>query len=84
MESTETIIRTATDAYNKVSVETADQLTLIIMLYDGLIRFINRAMDKMKRGRVAYEECRKASDIAFHLLSTLKEDEGGLHRNLAS
>jgi len=84
MEATEATIRVATESYNKVSIETADQLTLIIMLYDGMIRFINRAIEKISSGHVAYEECKKASDIAFHLLSTLKKDDGDLHKKLVS
>ena len=34
-------------AYSKTDVNTSDQLTLIIMLYDGLLRFLKKAMVKI-------------------------------------
>ena len=35
-------------AYSKTDVNTSDQLTLIIMLYDGLLRFLKKAMVKIE------------------------------------
>ncbi len=84
MEAIETRLRDVTNKYQQINIETADQLTLIIMLYDGMLRFLNRALEKFKSGDVAYYECKKASDIAFHLLSTLRNDQGELSRNLTS
>jgi len=84
METFEGVSKDVTSKYQQVSVETADQLTLIIMLYDGLIRFLSRAADKMKSGEVAYYECRKAQDILFHLMNTLRKDGGEISRNLLS
>lgn len=84
MEAVENRLREATSKYQQVNVETADQITLIVMLYDGLLRFLSKAVEKLRAGDAAYYECKKASDIAFHLLSTLREDGGGLSKNLTS
>ncbi len=84
MEAMDAKLRDVTNRYQQVNIETADQLTLIVMLYDGLLRFLNRALQKFKSGEVAYYECKKASDIAFHLLSTLRSDQGELSKNLTS
>ena len=84
IETFEGIGKDVTSKYQQVSVETADQLTLIIMLYDGLIRFLSKAADKMRAGEVAYYECKKAQDIVFHLMNTLKKDGGEISKNLLS
>ena len=39
-------------AYSKTDVNTSDQLTLIIMLYDGLLRFLKKAMVKIEENDV--------------------------------
>ena len=43
-------------AYSKTDVNTSDQLTLIIMLYDGLLRFLKKAMVKIEENDVAQPE----------------------------
>ena len=84
MEKVTKQIVNATSRYQQVSVETADQLSLVTLLYDGLIRFMNGAVEKMKRGAPAHDECRRARDIAYHLLCTLLDDGSELAMNLKS
>jgi len=79
--------RPPTDAmnqYNKVKVETSDQLTLINLLYDGLYNRLKSAMEKMNRGELAHVECVKARDIAQNLFDTIRDDGGELATNLKS
>ncbi|MBD3180317.1 MAG: flagellar export chaperone FliS [Candidatus Latescibacteria bacterium] len=79
--------RSADDAmkqYNKVKVETSDQLTLINLLYDGLYSRLNGAVEKMKRGEQAHADCVRARDITQNLLDTIRDDGGELANNLKS
>ncbi|MBF0239969.1 MAG: flagellar export chaperone FliS [SAR324 cluster bacterium] len=66
-------------AYYKTNVQTSDQLNLIIMLYDGLIRFLKKAEVKIENRE--YEESHnyltRSKNIVQELLSTLKMDQGG-------
>ncbi len=66
-------------AYYKTNVQTSDQLSLIIMLYDGLIRFMKKAVVKIEQGEVeeAHNYLARAKEIISELVSTLKVDAGG-------
>ena len=66
-------------AYYKTNVQTSDQLSLIIMLYDGLIRFMKKAIVKIEQGEVeeAHNYLMRAKEIISELVSTLKVDAGG-------
>ncbi|MBF0279254.1 MAG: flagellar export chaperone FliS [SAR324 cluster bacterium] len=66
-------------AYYKTNVQTADQLSLIIMLYDGLIRFMKKAIVKIEQGEVeeAHNYLVRAKEIISELVSTLKVEAGG-------
>ncbi len=70
--------------YTRTSIETADQLTLVTMLYDGLIRFLASAREKMKKGQNAHEDCIRARDIAHHLLHSTVDDGSDLSKNIRS
>lgn len=70
--------------YTRVKVETSDQLSLITMLFDGIVRFVNAALDDIRNGRPAYENCKRARDIVHHLMCTLRDDGGDISRNLRS
>ena len=66
-------------AYSKTDVNTSDQLTLIIMLYDGLLRFLKKAMVKIEENDVeaAHNYFVRSKDIVNELLSTLHAEKGG-------
>jgi flagellar secretion chaperone FliS len=72
-------------AYKKAAVSTVDQRRLIVMLYDGAIKFLTLAVDKMKKGD-AYESHRnliRGKSIIAELLASLNMDAGGeIARNL--
>lgn len=66
-------------AYYKTNVETTDQLSLIIMLYDGTIRFMKKAVVNIEQGDVeeAHDYLVRAKEIISELVSTLKLESGG-------
>ena len=68
--------------YNRVKVEPSDQLSLITLLYDGIIRFLNGALAKMKRGESGHIECVKARNITQNLMDTLNMEAGEVAQNL--
>ncbi len=61
--------------YKKTQIETADQGKLIMMLYDGAIKFVNKALELMPDKRHNIEEIHKniikAQDIVVELMSSL-------------
>jgi len=61
-------------------VESASQLQLIVMLHDGVIRFLQQGKDCLLRNDIgeASERLLKAKAIVTHLLSSLQEDKGGV------
>ncbi len=75
--------------YKKTQVNTANQAKLIIMLYDGAIKFINRAIELMpKQSVVNIEEVHnnivKAQDIIYELTSSLNMEVGEISQKLFS
>ncbi len=66
------------DSYKKSQIETADQLTLILMLYDRAILLLSKAKKEISEGK--YEEkhhsLTKARDIVFELIQSLDQDKG--------
>ena len=73
------------DAYKDTEIQTADQGKLIVMLYDGAIRFLGIAIDNMtpRRYDVANNNILKAQDIVTELMLSLNLDQGGdIARNL--
>ena len=65
--------------YQRTNVETADQRTLIVMLYDGLIRFLRKAQQKIEVNDVegAHNYLVRSRQIVSELLSTLKPEKSG-------
>ena len=62
--------------YKKTQIETADQGKLIMMLYDGAIKFVNKALELMankKRNNIEeiHKNIIKAQDIIVELMSSL-------------
>jgi len=66
-------------AYQQNSVQTSSQKQLIVMLYDGMHRFMTQAVQAIEQGDVeaAHQNLNKTSKILLELLGTLREDKGG-------
>ncbi len=67
------------NAYKKASVTTKDQGTLILMLYDGSIRFLKTAMKKIDADDLegAHTSISRAKNIISELLTSLDTDNSG-------
>lgn len=65
--------------YKKTQVATANQGTLIVMLYDGAIKFLNIAVENMqpKTYDLVNANIIKAQDIITELLLSLNMKDGG-------
>ncbi len=73
--------------YKQTQITTANQGKLIVMLYDGAIKFLTIALDNIepKKYDVVNSNIIKAQDIITELLLSLNMDEGGeISRNLFS
>ena len=62
--------------YKKTQIETADQGKLIMMLYDGAIKFVNKAIELMADKKAnniekIHKNIVKAQDIIMELMSSL-------------
>ncbi|MBN1534990.1 MAG: flagellar export chaperone FliS [Spirochaetes bacterium] len=71
--------KSAYDEYKKTQVTTANQGKLIVMLYDGAIKFITIALENMEPQKydIANSNIIKAQDIITELLLSLNMKEGG-------
>lgn len=67
------------EEYKKTQIATANQGKLIVMLYDGAIKFINIAIDNMnpRTYDIVNNNIIKAQDIITELLLSLNMKEGG-------
>lgn len=65
--------------YHNTHVQTADQRKLIIMLFDGMIRFLNKGkIDISARDfENAHQNIQRARDIVSELLATLRPEKAG-------
>ncbi|HXH59827.1 MAG TPA: flagellar export chaperone FliS [Fimbriimonadaceae bacterium] len=75
------------DQYRKSSVSSASPLQLVVLLYDGALRFMEAGKHAMIQRDVyrQNESLTKAQRIVCELLSTLDLDKGGeIAQNLAS
>lgn len=65
--------------YQKVRVETADQGTLLLMLYEGALRFLGRARKSLweKDLEGAHNNLLRAEDIITELMASLDLEKGG-------
>ncbi len=68
-----------TASYKITQIETADQLSLILMTYDRAILLLGKAKEEISQKK--YEEkhnsLTKACDIVFELIQSLDHDNGG-------
>ena len=67
------------DTYRAHSLEGASGVELTIALYDGIIRFMHKAIDAVERRDVEGRRAavKRAMDIVVHLQATLDKDLGG-------
>lgn len=74
----------AYQAYKKTQVSTASQGDLLIMLFEGAIRFSNQAIDAINESNfsLANEKLLRVQDIMTELTSALKRDVGEIAENL--
>ena len=77
------------NAYKEIQIKTANQIRLIVMLYDGAIRHLNLALDALAEGHRRYDEVNShviaAQDILSELTASLDFEKGGvLAKNLFS
>ncbi|MGE5560902.1 MAG: flagellar export chaperone FliS [Chloroflexota bacterium] len=70
--------------YRDVQVQTASPARLVVMLYDGAIRFANTAKRGIETGdaKLTHEGMTRTQAILDHLTSTLNPDAGDIARNL--
>ena len=74
-------------AYQKTSVGTSSQKQLVLMLFDGMSRFMNQAVKAIDEEdfEATHIALHKSGKILLELISTLREDKGGeIARNLKS
>ena len=66
-------------AYRNTQVQTSNQKQLIVMLFDGMNRFMNKAVRAIRENDIetAHTNLHRTGQILLELLSTLREDKGG-------
>jgi flagellar protein FliS len=66
------------DLYKKSQIETSDQLSLILMLYDRAILLLDKAKKEIleKKLEEKHHSLTKAHGIVFELIQSLDEDKG--------
>lgn len=67
------------NSYQAHATEGLSGVELTIALYDGIIRFMYRAIEAVERGDVGQRRAavKRAMDIVIHLQATLRTDIGG-------
>lgn len=76
-------------SYKETRIKTANQGKLIVMLYDGAIKYLNLALDSMDETDKHYDEISnniiKVQDIVTELMVSLDFERGGeISKNLFS
>ncbi|HMW05620.1 MAG TPA: flagellar export chaperone FliS [Leptospiraceae bacterium] len=67
------------DAYKSNEISTMSQGKLVVMLYEGAIRFLNTAIENMtpRKYEIVNRNVIKAQDIVTELMTSLNMEEGG-------
>ena len=67
------------EAYRRMDAETRSPMELVVMLYEGALRFVGEARDAIRQGDVVARTnaTRRALDIVTELQNTLNLKEGG-------
>src|SRR3954447_19204067 len=65
--------------YRATKVETAGSVDLVVMLYQGAVRFIRLGIDAIERNdtKASHEHLVRAQDIVVELLGSLNHEAGG-------
>ena len=65
--------------YRATKVETAGSVDLVVMLYQGAVRFIRQGVEAMDRNdpKTAHDSLVRAQDIIVELLGSLNHEQGG-------
>src|SRR3954453_8226305 len=65
--------------YRATKVETAGSVDLVVMLYQGAVRFLRLGIEAMERAdpKTAHTNLVRAQDIIVELLTSLNREEGG-------
>jgi flagellar protein FliS len=77
------MLRSPLQSYKTISLETAPPGQLVLMLFDGAIQFLERAMlgfdieDPLEMNETVHNNITRAQDIINELNSTLNMDQGG-------
>ncbi len=79
-----TAFATSPDTYKQQSIMTAPPERLVVMLYDGAIRFFFQAAAAMREGvrETAFERLDRGEAIIDHLLATLDMSAGQIAERL--
>jgi len=66
-------------AYKKAAINTVDQRKLIVMLYDGAVKFLTLGSQKLREGDFynAHTNMVKGKSIVAELLASLNLEQGG-------
>ena len=75
------------ESYKKTDVNTSSQGKLVVMLYDGAIKFLETALSligQKHRTEEVHTNIVKAQDIIVELLASLNYDAGDIAKRLAS
>ena len=66
-------------AYQNTQVQTADQRQLILMLYDGALRFLNKGAARIEARDFegAHNYLVRSREVVSELLATLRPEKGG-------
>jgi flagellar protein FliS len=68
-------------AYRETQIKTANQIKLIVMLYDGAIRHLSLALEDLPGGHQHYDQVNghvvAAQDIVSELMASLDFERGG-------
>lgn len=67
------------NVYQETAISTQSRGRLIVMLYDGAIKFLRQALEDLRRGDMAAKgrHIGKAQDILFELNTVLDMEKGG-------
>mgnify|MGYP000943702767 CR=1 FL=1 len=74
----------ALQTYKQVQVSTASEGELVLMLFDGAIRFANQALSCLKQSDLAgaNDKLLKAQDVVYELILALDLETGEVAQNL--
>lgn len=64
------------EQYRQTSIQTAPPEQLVVMLYDGAIRFLDQARVALEQGEDASQPIGRAQDIIVELLASLNRSAG--------